>query len=586
MNSSAERVTQKYLLRHWFGATLLIWLFAAMPVLAQDNAVDWKREGQNINSNADWLIDASNKLTINDVLLPANQARFQPTHGQSAVGVTSAAYWVRVRIDTPKLNEGSWWLLVSPPYQDDLRVYFPSGESTYRERRSGALVPYSAGRDLDFGLPSFRLANDHVQSKIVYLRVHAFTGTTFQLSLWREDGLRHHLQGTTMFVSMLYGLILGLMIYNLLLFASLRNAIYGIFVLYLCTLFLAIAHLNGDNFRYLWPEASRIETHANIFVFCLWSASSAIFAIIFFSLKDNNPWVTKSIIGFALLQAVIICLDLARLRSLAAMLLYGFGFCWTLSFLMIAIYYLRQGFTPARYILGGLVVTLIGVIELLLRTNGFIQPSAMTEHLNEAGAALQALMYSLALAARISLLQKEREVALLDPLTGLITRRLFADRFEKASQLAERQKYNLVLLLIDLDRFKPINDQHGHDAGDAVLKEIANRLLGAVRANDSVARFGGDEFAILMVGPIEMGELMAGAQRIIATVEQPVAHKNLMLQVSLSIGIAVWPEHGEDFASLYKSADLALYQAKREGRACFKVAGTPDSQAQAVASLA
>ncbi|MBL8490096.1 MAG: diguanylate cyclase, partial [Rhodocyclaceae bacterium] len=157
-----------------------------------------------------------------------------------------------------------------------------------------------------------------------------------------------------------------------------------------------------------------------------------------------------------------------------------------------------------------------------------------------------------------------------DALTGLPNRSLFADRLLSAMASAHRHGWGCALLYLDLDRFKEVNDSLGHAAGDGLLVEAARRLLSCVRESDTVARFGGDEFAIIL-GEVAMpADAERVAIRAIAAIEAPFHLGEGLAEVSVSIGIALYPEHGEDPDHLRRNADAALYAAKKAGRATFR----------------
>ena len=155
-----------------------------------------------------------------------------------------------------------------------------------------------------------------------------------------------------------------------------------------------------------------------------------------------------------------------------------------------------------------------------------------------------------------------------DPLTGLINRSIFEDRVEQAILLAKRQKSSLALLFVDLDEFKQINDLYGHDCGDLILRSTASRLLSCIRDMDSCARYGGDEF-VLLLQDIKGEENIIN---IVKTILQQFSKKIIIDQqefmVTLSIGIAIYPKDGEE--SLIKKADSAMYFVKKHGKNNFK----------------
>jgi diguanylate cyclase (GGDEF)-like protein len=156
------------------------------------------------------------------------------------------------------------------------------------------------------------------------------------------------------------------------------------------------------------------------------------------------------------------------------------------------------------------------------------------------------------------------KLALYDALTGLANRRLFRDRVEQALLSAQRDGENFSLMLLDLDRFKEINDTLGHQTGDAVLEELADRLRSVSRASDTVARLGGDEFALVLEGAGDAASALFVAERIRRALEDPFSVDGLTLNLETSIGIALFPEHGEDAESLLRHADIALYASKEE----------------------
>jgi diguanylate cyclase (GGDEF)-like protein/PAS domain S-box-containing protein len=157
-----------------------------------------------------------------------------------------------------------------------------------------------------------------------------------------------------------------------------------------------------------------------------------------------------------------------------------------------------------------------------------------------------------------------------DALTGLPNRTLFLDRLHHELAVARRQHSQFALMFLDLDRFKAINDTHGHLAGDAVLTEVAARLRACVRGVDTVSRMGGDEFVVLLadIGGVDQAAHVAGA--VMQAVERPVRAGAHELVLSVSIGIAIGPDDGADAETLLRHADVAMYHAKQNGRNAFR----------------
>lgn len=169
--------------------------------------------------------------------------------------------------------------------------------------------------------------------------------------------------------------------------------------------------------------------------------------------------------------------------------------------------------------------------------------------------------------SRLKAAQRELErLASVDALTGLLNRRMFHDRLERALKRAQRTGKSVGLLFIDLDAFKQVNDTHGHAAGDAVLKQVARRLQRCVRASDSLCRLGGDEFTIVMEDSRLPRDAEAVAQRIAQELEAPFTVAGQPVSCHASIGIALYPDDGVNAEMLQYVADSAMYRAKRAGR--------------------
>lgn len=151
-----------------------------------------------------------------------------------------------------------------------------------------------------------------------------------------------------------------------------------------------------------------------------------------------------------------------------------------------------------------------------------------------------------------------------DQLTGLPNRELFHDRLRTALTRARRDHQRLAVLYLDLDQFKPVNDNHGHDVGDLLLREVATRLAKCVRESDTIGRIGGDEFVVLLNGISLPEHATATARKIAAAISRPFAVAGLRLDISVSVGVAIYPEHGQDDKALLRHADDAMYGAKRQ----------------------
>ena len=161
--------------------------------------------------------------------------------------------------------------------------------------------------------------------------------------------------------------------------------------------------------------------------------------------------------------------------------------------------------------------------------------------------------------------------ALHDALTGIPNRTLLYERLQQAITVAKRERKSVALMMMDLDRFKEINDTMGHHSGDLVLQAVASRVRGALRESDTVARLGGDEFAMVLPGVSDKDSAILAAQKILKAVQTPINLEGRNLDIGASLGIVLYPEQGEETGILLQRADVAMYAAKRSksGYACY-----------------
>jgi diguanylate cyclase (GGDEF)-like protein/PAS domain S-box-containing protein len=180
---------------------------------------------------------------------------------------------------------------------------------------------------------------------------------------------------------------------------------------------------------------------------------------------------------------------------------------------------------------------------------------------------------------RKKLEERMHRLANYDALTGLPNRTLFSDRLQQAVAKARRDRTRMAVLYVDLDKFKPVNDMFGHHAGDLLLKEVAGRLKSCLRReSDTVVRMGGDEFVVILPEISARGEATMVAQKILYVLSRPFETAARRIEISSTIGVAVFPEDGADGQRLLKSADAAMYRAKEAGRNRVELAGGTDLQ--------
>lgn len=293
------------------------------------------------------------------------------------------------------------------------------------------------------------------------------------------------------------------------------------------------------------------------------------------SQRQRLSWRLKGLI----LNAIFWCVGTAALVSLG---LLGTGLLWLLvSCMLMGLIY------PAR-------VALLGVLAAVLIMSGvgagfssgwlrlhfdpqhyIVTPSAWLATLLTTMAVVALLLAALvsfrqAMLSMLAELQRQRDLiaqqAIHDPLTGLPNLSLATDRLNMALHAAARAHSQVGLLFIDLNGFKAANDRHGHAAGDAVLKEVAQRLQRGLRARDTAARIGGDEFLVVLGDVADASAALAAGEKLVQALAEPIDTGEARLQIGCSIGVSLYPEHGDNSGLLRRRADLAMYSVKRQGR--------------------
>ncbi len=162
--------------------------------------------------------------------------------------------------------------------------------------------------------------------------------------------------------------------------------------------------------------------------------------------------------------------------------------------------------------------------------------------------------------------KKLEELANYDSLTGLFNRRVFKQEFDRAIELAKIHNHRVALILLDIDNFKRINDSLGHDAGDEILHKISKRIKKILRLSELFARIGGDEFAIVVEDFKDLSEVVFLIKKIQEKMEENITYENLNLRVAISLGVALYPEHGDESNHILKAADMALIESKKIGK--------------------
>jgi two-component system, sensor histidine kinase LadS len=603
---------------------LLLSMFCATGQACATILLTPESSGMLLNQNIELLEDVGGQLSITDMADPAVQRRFQPAAGRATVGQSRNPWWVKVSLQRAAGAPSQWWLENAGITIFQLQLYLPDGQGGWHERAAGTEVPYAEGRDYPYRRMLFKLPELGDEPLTLYFRSLDPAGNSFPLKIWQLSDLEQLASNENIGFGLIYGVILALLLYNLFILIALRDKAYLWYVLATACVLVFILSMTGHGSQYLWPGSAVPFWLDRITLPSLWGIFVMRFTQELLYTKRGLLWPHRLLNTGCVLYVIAILINAFGYRAEGALLIALTPIVTVPTALFSAGVRCYQGFFPARFYLLGYGAVLGSTIVLVMRAAGLIEPSNFTAYLFPLSVAAETILFSFALAYRIQMLKQEKAQALQqvdrektarlaqaqanaaelqhsvalrtaelaatnerlrererelqhaafhDPLTELPNRRYLVERCEAALAEANRHNQAVALLLLDLDHFKPINDQHGHDAGDQMLQAIGQRLREHVRAGDAVARLGGDEFAVLICGADAEDHARDIASRLLAELAQPVHYGAERLTVTISIGAALYPQHARNFTSLYKAADEMLYKVKARGRSGSAVCG-------------
>jgi diguanylate cyclase (GGDEF)-like protein len=565
-----------------------------------------------LSAEVEVLEDPTGLLSFGAV--QSADAAFQRATGASdaalSFGYSPSVFWFRFSVTSPKAQD----LLLELGFAslDQVDFFGPHGERL----GAGDHLPFSV-RLIPHRHFVFPLKVGAGETATAYLRVASEGTLTIPLRLWQPQVFERASRSSYGLLFAYYGMLLALALYNLLLFLSLRDRIYLAYVAFALSMALAQISDNGLGNEYLWQRWPEWGNLAYPIGFATMGFFGAIFTRGFLQTQRIAPRLDAVILALTGLFAFCVVAPAFMAYRYVAIQIALTGIGFSLLAVFAGAYVWRAGHLSARWFLLAWAALLTGVILTSMRHMGWLPTSFLTLYGIQLGSALEILLLSLALADRMHILQREKQdfqaevlatrqelvanlrrseaelefrvnertaelehanarlrdnerqlqaMAHADSLTGLANRLLLEARLEQALQKSRREGSKVALLLIDLDHFKPINDQYGHAIGDDVLRTVAERLLATVRETDTVARLGGDEFVVVLnevAGETEAGQV---ATKINATLAEPLRVLGMPLDITASVGVAMYSDGPVSQGDLLRQADIAMYSVKNAGR--------------------
>ena len=542
---------------------------------------------------------------------PDNEAHWDVARETLTFGFNPDTLWIRFSVRNTSSEAQNLILDFPYPLLDEVDVFIEDEKGVQAIHQLGDTRP--AGLQniqhphlvADFRLPA---GAEHQ----IFVRVKTEATLNVPMMLWDESEFISTSVRITVFDMMMYGILVGIALYHLLIFAQLREPSYFWYSIFLITLVSIFSYFQGYINAYVFES---IRQHSNDFLpwsYALVALSCILYIQRALELPRSRPGYARVLNITAAVGASLAIASLFIPYALSIKILTGYALIATLLVIGAQAVRALDHYEPAYYGFSASAFLFVGMGITILEKTGIIISTPITRSAGDVGFTIMAIFYALLLsqrmrweqhkrhraelAARLSnaellhtqqklnkkldVLVRERtmdlektneqlhKASITDPLTGLFNRRHFDQEFKQLHQAAAQDGASLSLILLDIDHFKTVNDRYGHPAGDACLIDIGNRIQSVAKNFDAVcARYGGEEFIILMADE-ELPSAHAAAQTLLALIrEVPVTVSGHSIKVTASIGvIARRPNSTEDTDTLLKAADELLYKAKEQGR--------------------
>jgi diguanylate cyclase (GGDEF)-like protein len=517
-------------------------------------------------------------------------AAFSPNNPASGGGLSTI--WMRVPLGAQTNATGPW--VLSLPRNVTGGVAYVPEPAGYRTFLIGSAVPYNRHAEsyMTIGITIDRTAAR--TGKPVFLRVTYHADSP----LWvRANTLRDRMAQSFLYRlidGLFFGILLAIGLCNLYVAFAVRDRSAAWFVGYVGALIANELVMTGLGSAYIWPGAGFDARWPAVVTELLAFGTFLGFTRSFLQTRIAAPkWDRLLILAFvAVALSEIVRHAFPGGERFAAVVLFV-QFAAMIATVGAGVVRMRAGYHPARFFVAAFVPALAGIMANL--AYNLFAPSGnwfFAENGVEFGAMAECVILSFSLLDRIRILDVERSkaeaellrtaqrnlelktLATRDALTGIENRLAFFESFEDEIEYARRSGLLLGVLYIDLDDFKAVNDRYGHRVGDILLQIFSRRLKNAVRPGDTVARMGGDEFAVLVTGLSEPAVLDAVQANVVRILDSQIMIESTLVTVGMSVGAAIFPRDGEEADALMEAADHRMYHAKQAGAQAPAVEGS------------
>lgn len=562
----------------------------------------------------DYLVPPQPIDRISDLVATNNRLSWQQQQAlEPNFGFNPTPHWFRVNLKNNSNNDVQRFIELSYALLDYVDFYLIKDGQLIKQVKTGdqRSMQQRAIHHRHFLLPVDIAAHSEV---MLVMRVQTTGSLQLPITLWDLSAFLEHDQFVFSFQIMFVGIMLGLALYNLLLFINIRDISYLWYVGSVSAITGMTLCLYGIPAQFLWPNYPQLNNLSLVASICLSLIFTSLFTYYFLRLNRLNNLVGMFFLILIALGCLIFILNFFLPYEISIRLSTFLTVFEASIAIITGLYLWSRGEVLARFYTTAWFAFLSGAVILILSKWGFIPRNLLIENILTVGCVIEGLLLSSALAYRMNLHRQKRlqshldllrlqqeanalleqrvaertaELELVnqqlyalnqkDGLTDLYNRIFFEEKLLHEWQKGSRGHDTLSLLMIDSDHFKRINDQYGHLCGDACLIHLAKLLKqGVSRAGDFVARYGGEEFVVLLCHTQPSNAALV-AERIRKNIETtPVIWQDHTITLTVSIGVAGTIPHGLlDPKTLLQAADQACYYAKRQGRNQVKIAVLP-----------
>jgi len=557
------------------GLWSLWWALGAVPAAAAPLVLDSATSIHDAWPHVRVLSDPDREIDAADAL--QRLAEFKPPASPHAgMGFRNDALWFHVPVEVPINSSGRWVLEIDYALLNRTEIFVAREGRAELIATMGSLLPFR-DRPLGSRTPAVMLDLKPGQNVDILFRVDTRSSVIVPAKFMTPAAFHSRANHEFLLQGILIAIGLCLLVFSVQQWINLKDAVYGKYAAVIVCHLLFNIHLFGLGSIYLWTDRPWIEVHMAGLSLLMVSATLALFveAVLADDLHPRARLALKALAAILVLFALAFALDLMNNRWLG-LVSAVFGLLPALIGLQGAMARVRRGDVVGTYFIVAWAGYFMTGVILSLTINGHIGVNFWTLHALQFGATFDMLLFmrivTLRSAAEHRVAQHARQerdtmksLANTDSLTALKNRRGLNEALAELVPHASPERM-LAVYMLDLDGFKPVNDQYGHDIGDELLVAIGVRLTAAVQTQDIVARVGGDEFVVVATDVTSEAKAADIGNKLFAAFQTPFKHGERDCHVGVTIGYVLVPQDGTQIAALLKAADAAMYAGKQLGK--------------------